>query len=162
MRTTLLIAGLAGLLVTAVLPAAAAGPGRDDIDAMNQKRTIAIGDNGRNREAESRWTRGYAGPWPSPYGYGYPTRGRDGHDQGYYGYPRPAWSYDGRGAYGRPAPLPEDVVRYRLRYQYFRDLRRWEFVNGYYRAYAKDRYGRDVRLIVDPYTGRVLDVRRRD
>jgi hypothetical protein len=161
MRTTLLIAGLAGLLATAAPPTAEAGPGRTDIDRMSRARTIPIGGDEDGRSAEHGWDQGYVSPWPFYPGYGYPARDRDRHGQGYYGYPWPVWPHYGYGPFGRFQPLPGSVIRYRLQRQYFHGFRHWKFVNGYYRVYAEDRYGRDVRLIVDPYTGRVLEAQRR-
>ncbi len=60
--------------------------------------------------------------------------------------------------------LSNNVIVNRLASQHFQNIsrRHWNLNNGYYRINAEDWRGRDVRLIVNAYNGRVVDVQRRD
>ena len=148
MRTFLMIAGLAGLLASSATAFAADGPGNSDRNAGDRNR-IVLADNDRSDE----WGRQNNLPWSNPQGpggYGYNSGWQD---SGRY---QPGWGY----GYQQHQPLPRQVIRARLQHQQFRDLSNWRFKDGYYRVNAEDRYGHDVRLTVDAYSGQIVKVRR--
>jgi len=58
--------------------------------------------------------------------------------------------------------LSHNDIRHRLVRQDFRNFSHWRLNNGVYRLNAEDRRGRDVRLVVNAYNGRIVDVQRRD
>lgn len=161
MRTFLMIAGLAALLASSSTAFAASGPGNSDRSGSDQNR-IVLADNDRsddwNRQDDQRWNNQ---PWNNPQGsggYGYGYGNGYGYNSGWQdsGRYQPNWGY----GHQQYQPLPRQVIRARLQHQQFRDLSNWRFKDGYYRVNAEDRYGHDVRLIVDAYTGRVVKVHR--
>jgi len=153
MRTTLLTATLAALIALGTLPATAAeGPGHDAPGA-NGPAGILVAD--------------YDGGWQDPNrapnqpDYGNPDWNRDWHNPDSYDRPSWGWPNNGYDQYQHRQPLPKWVIRHRLARQNFHDFSHWRFKNGYYRINAEDWRGRDVRLIVDAYNGRILEVQRR-
>ena len=156
MRTTLLTATFAALIALGTLPAAAAeGPGHDAPGA-NGPGDIMLAD--------------YDGSWQNPNGapyqpnYGNPDWNRDWHNPDSYNQPSWGWGNGGSGNGGynqHRQPLPERVIRRRIANQHFHDIGRLKLRNGYYRVNAENWRGQDVRLIVDAYNGRILDVERR-
>jgi hypothetical protein len=155
MRIFLTIAGLAGLLASTSAAMAADGPGNNDRNASNRNQIILIDDH-RSDDWGQRNDRPWFNP-QGPYGSGHnPAWNGPGYGQ----YPAPGWSNGGYGQWQRYQPLPTQVIRDRLRDQQFHDFNDWRFENGYYRVRAEDRYGRDVKLIVDAYNGRIVNVRR--
>jgi hypothetical protein len=173
MRTTLITATLAALIALGTLPAMAAeSPGHDAPGANGLGITLQVD---------------YDGSWQNPNGapsqpsYGNPDGNRDwqSSDQPNYGNPygnrnwqnpdsynQPSWGWGnggwGNGGYNQHRqPLPEWVIRHRIARQHFHDIGRLKLKNGYYRVNAEDWRGRDVRLIVDAYNGRILEVQRR-
>jgi hypothetical protein len=153
MRTTLISTALAGLIALGALPAAAAeGPGRD-IDRLQA--VIAVDyDNGWRIPSQP----GYYGPG------GYPNWNRDWHNPD--SYDRPSWGWGSNGWWNGGyhqyrQPLPEWVIRHRIQRQNYHDIGRLKLRDGSYRVNAENWRGQDVRLVVDAYTGRVLDVDRR-
>jgi hypothetical protein len=153
MRTFLMIAGLAGLLASTSAAFAADGPGNSGRVGSEQTRII-LADGYRSDDWGQRNDR----PWlipQGPYGSNPAWNG-----PGYNHYPAPGWSNGGYGQWQRYQPLPKQIIRDRLRYQQFHDFSDWRLKDGYYRVRAEDRYGRDVKLIVDAYNGRIVTVRR--
>jgi hypothetical protein len=57
--------------------------------------------------------------------------------------------------------LPPDAVAQQLRYQNFRRVGNFDRYGDIYRFDARDPRGRPVRVSVDAYSGRIIDVRRR-
>lgn len=156
MRTFLMIAGFAGLLASTSAAFAADGPGNSGRIGDDPNR-IVLADNDRSDD----WGQRNDMPWLNPqrpYGSDH-NPGWQG--QGYDRYPTPGWSNGGYG-YGnqRYQPLPKPIIRARLQHQQFHDFSDWRFKDGYYRVRAEDRYGRDVKLIVDAFNGRIVNVRR--
>jgi hypothetical protein len=45
--------------------------------------------------------------------------------------------------------------------QRFSNIKDIDFDDGVYKVYARDPYGREVKLLVDPYTGRIVRVKYR-
>ena len=58
----------------------------------------------------------------------------------------------------RGQPLPRHVVVFKLKQHHFYNVGEIKAKKGYYRIYAKDRWGRPVEVIMNPYTGRILRV----
>jgi hypothetical protein len=154
MRTTLISTALAGLIALGALPAAAAeGPGRDLTNPkLGAVITIDYGNDGRYSNQP-----GYYGPG------GYPNWNRDWHNPDSYDRPSWGWGNSGwwNGGYHNRQPLPEWMIRNRIQRQNYHDIGRLKLRDGFYRVNAENRRGQDVRLVVDAYTGRVLDVDRR-
>jgi hypothetical protein len=156
MRTTLLSASLAALIALGSLPALAAeGPGHDAPGATGLGITLQVD---------------YDGSWRNPNGapyqpnYGNPDGNRDWHDPDSYSQPSWGWGNGGwdNGGYNQHRqPLPEWAIRHRIASQHFRDIGRLKLKNGYYRVNAETWRGQDVRLIVDAYNGRIVEVQRR-
>lgn len=166
MRTTLLSTALAAFIALGALPAAATeGPGHDAPGAGGLGITFQVDYDG-----------GWQNPNGAPYqpNYGNPDRNRDWHNPD--SYDRPSWGW-GTGGWGNDSwgndgwgnggynqhrqPLPEWVIRHRIARQHFHDIGRLKLRNGYYRVNAENWRGQDVRLIVDAYNGRIVEVQRR-
>ncbi len=181
MRTTLLTTGLAALMIATSISAIAAGPGRGDHDPA-QGRIILVDDDDDDRDYRNRR---YGNPWPYIPPYGYPGYGNGGygnwwgHDNRWgYGWGNGNqwgwhnnhrnngwghgnnWGNDNNWGNNRRL-LPNHVVRAQLERQRFHDFSNWKYKDGYYKVYAEDRHGRDVKLVIDPYTGRIVDLKRR-
>ncbi len=154
MRTILLSTALAALIALGTLPAVAAeGPGHDAPGANGLGITLQVDYDGRWQD-------------PNQPDYGNPDWNRDWHDPDSYNQPSWGWGNNGWGnngydQYQYRQPLPKWVIRHKLARQNFHDFSHWRFKNGYYRINAEDWRGRDVRLIVDAYNGRILQVERR-
>lgn len=69
-------------------------------------------------------------------------------------------SYDQNDRNWNHAVLSRSDIRHQLVRQDFRHFSNWHLNNGVYRLSAEDGRGRDVRLMVNAYNGRILDVRR--
>ena len=64
--------------------------------------------------------------------------------------------------YGYHAPkLSKKKVVRRLKRQHFLHVKRIRFSHGFYKVWARDHYGRKVKLRVDPYSGRIVAWRYR-
>ncbi len=70
------------------------------------------------------------------------------HKYGYYKY-----------GYHAPKLSKHRLIRH-LKRQRFSRVKRVRFSHGYYHVWARDYYGRRVKLRVDPYTGRIVAWRR--
>ena len=168
MRTTLLTATFAALIALGTLPAAATeGPGHDAPGANGLGIILQV-------DYDGSWQNPNGAPYQPNYGnqdwnrdwhdpdqpnYGNPDWNRDWHNPDSYNQPSWGWGNGGYNQYRQP--LPEWVIRHKLARQNFHDFGHWRFKNGYYRINAEDWRGRDVRLIVDAYNGRILEVQRR-
>lgn len=166
MRTTLITATLAALIAIGTLPAAAAeGPGHEAPGSRGLSAVIVV-DFDNDGRYDNRWNDEprYDNRWNDEPRYGNPDWGRDWHNPDRYNQPNWGWGNGGwgnGGYYQHRQPLPEWVVRHRIARQHFHDIGRLKLKNGIYRVNAEDWRGRDVRLIVDAYNGRILDVERR-
>ena len=147
-RAGLLVAGLTGLIAASTLPAAAQdyyndGSRYDSEQPYNptydNQRNYDRGysDNSQNREWQDR---------SNDRTYEVPFLGLRFH------------SYDQD---RRHQVLSHNVIRHQLARQDYRRLSHWKLNDGVYRLNAEDRRGRDVRLVVNAYNGRILDVQRR-
>ena len=59
--------------------------------------------------------------------------------------------------YGYRAPkLSKYKLIHRLKRQRFSHVKRIHFSHGFYNVFARDQYGRRVKLKVNPYTGRIV------
>ena len=87
-------------------------------------------------------------------GYGYKDHGYKGH--GYKGYGYKGHGYGDHG-YHKPQISTTKLIK-RLKRQHFHRIKRIHFANGYYSVFARDYYGRKVKLRVDSQ-GRVVGVR---
>jgi hypothetical protein len=148
MRSFLMITGLAALLASSSAAFAADGPGNSGRIGADRNRIILANDD-RNES----WSHRSDLPWlngQNPYG-GYNRGWQDDHRYG-----APGWGW----GYQQHRPLPKQVIRDRLRDQRFHDFEDWQFRDGYYRVRAEDRYGRDVRLVINAFNGRIVAVRR--
>jgi hypothetical protein len=149
MRSFLMIAGLATLLASTSATLAADGPGNSGNIGTDRSRII-LADNDRYQS----WDRRGDLPWlngQNPYG-SYNRGWQDDHRNA-----APGWGW---GGYQQHRPLPRQVICDRLVDQRFHNFGDWRFKDGYYRLRAEDRHGHDVRLIVDPFSGRVISVQR--
>jgi hypothetical protein len=157
MRSTLMSAALAGLLALGALPAAAAeGPGRDIADPrVGATVTFHFGGDGGYQQPGYYGAGGYR-DWHNPDSYNRPNWGWGNN---------PSWGSGNNGwwngGYHNRQPLPEWTIRNRIHRQNFHDIGRLKMKDGVYRVNAENWRGQDVRLVVDAYTGRVLDVDRR-
>lgn len=155
MRTTLLTATLAALIAIGTLPAAAAeGPGHETPRASRPAATTVV-------EYDARWR--YDSDSQDGYHSGYDDRtpDRDWQNRPSNAFPWAGGPNNGYDQYQHRQPLPHWVIRQKLARQHFRDFDRWKLKNGQYRIDAENWRGHDVRLIVDAYNGRILDVQRR-
>jgi hypothetical protein len=166
MRSFLMIAGLAGLLASSAPAFAAGGPGHANPSSADRNPMLLAEDhhahgwnqwNGSNQwngwDRSSRWNDRDDRSWSDPW-----NRDGDGRDSRWrnpnHYRPDGAFSHDLRRI------LPQRVIHARLRDQRFHDLDDWQFRSGFYRVSAEDRYGRDVKLIVDAHDGRVVKIYR--
>jgi hypothetical protein len=151
MRSFLMVTGLAALLASTSTAFAVDGPGNSGSTDADRNRIILAND-GRNES----WDQHNDLPWlngQNPSG---------GHDRGWQNdnrFSAPGWGW-GWGGYQQHRPLPKQVIRDRLRDQRFHDFEDWQFRDGYYRVRAEDRYGHDVRLLINAFNGRILSIRR--
>lgn len=155
MRSFLMIAGLAGLLASTSAAFAAGGPGNSDRNPGQQNPIVLAHD-------QSEWGQQNDRPWLSPQGPYDSSRYPAWNGPGYDRYPSPGWNGGYGYGYGQYQyqPLPRPVIKLRLQRQQFHDFSDWRFKDGYYRVRAEDRYGRDVKLIVDAFNGRIVSIRR--
>lgn len=79
--------------------------------------------------------------------------GSHGYSQGYDDH----YGRDNRYRHNRHR-MDQRALRHRIEARGFRGPRNFVFVNGDYRVYARDRRDVEVILIVDAYTGAILDV----
>jgi hypothetical protein len=165
MRTFLMIAGLAGLLASSSAAFAAGGPGHVNPNGANpngaDRSQTVIADNDRannwdhanNWDRSNRWDHQDNRRWSNP-------RDRDqfNHNPGWQNpsHHRPGATFN----HEEHKLLPKRAIHARLLHQQFRDVGDWHFKNGFYRVSAEDRYGHDVKLIVNAYTGHVVKVHR--
>ncbi|HWA45800.1 MAG TPA: hypothetical protein VHA10_21450 [Hypericibacter adhaerens] len=154
MRSFLMIAGLAGLLASASPAFAAGGPGNSDRNPGQQNPIVLA-------HGESDWGQPNNQPWSNPNGGYNSNHNPGGYGSGWNGpganhNPGPGWN---NGQY-QHQPLPRPVIKARLQHQQFHDIGDWRFKNGYYRVRAEDRYGHDVKLIVNAYSGQIVSVNR--
>lgn len=156
MRTTLISATLAGLLALGALPAAAAeGPGREPTEGLKAVITVDYDNGWRNPSQPGVYGPDWNRDWHDPQSYDQPSWGWGNNGYGNNGYGNNGWWNQHR------QPLPEWVIRNRIQRQNFHDIGRLKLRDGYYRVNAENWRGQDVRLIVDAYNGRVVDVDRR-
>jgi len=149
MRSFLMIAGLAALLASTSAAFAVDGPGNNGGTGADRNRIILANDD-RNES----WGQQNDLPWhtgQSPNG-GYNHDWQDDHR-----YAEPGWGWRG---YQQHRPLPKQVIRDRLHDQRFHNFENWQYRDGYYRVRAEDRYGHDVRLVINAFNGRILSIRR--
>ena len=113
----------------------------------------------------------YSNWYGNNQGYGYKRRnyGREGDRPGYhrdnrlglskFGFGLRNYGYQkfGYNNFGYRAPkLSKYKLIHRLRRQNFSHVKRIHFSHGFYNVFARDRYGRRVKLKVNPYTGRIV------
>jgi hypothetical protein len=144
MRSFLMITGLAALLASTSAAFAVDGPGNSGSADADRNRIILANDD-RNES----WGQHNNLPWLNGQNRGWQN---DDRRSGAH------WGWDG--GYQQHRPLPKQVIRDRLRDQRFHDFEDWRFRDGYYRVRAEDRYGHDVRLVINAFNGRILSIRR--
>jgi hypothetical protein len=166
MKSFLLIACTAALLASAALPAAAESGRLDEHDRPIGSQPYYGNDN------DSQWNWQYGQPKPRPYpAYGHACGWNAGWSGGGWG---GGWNGGGGGSsyhqpnggwnngYYRSRPqLPTRAVAYCVQQQRFSNIKDIDFDDGFYKVYARDPYGRKVKLLVDPYTGRIVRVKYR-
>ncbi|MFQ5784587.1 MAG: hypothetical protein ACE5H8_07155 [Alphaproteobacteria bacterium] len=70
-----------------------------------------------------------------------------------YAYGEPYRCY--RDSYG-PPPLPKRKIVRKLRRRHHLHVRKIRYVRGIYKVRARNEYGERLKLVVDPYSGRIL------
>ena len=92
--------------------------------------------------------------------YGRPGYHRDnrlGRPKFGFGLPRYRYQKYGYNNYRYHAPkLSKYKLIHRLKRQRISRIKRINFSHGFYNVFARDHYGRRVKLKVDPYTGRIV------
>lgn len=142
LRAGLIAAGLAGLIAASTLPAAAqdyynGGSRYNDQQPWNPDYHRDNGYSSQNREWQDR---------DNGQTFDVPFLGLRFH------------TYDQSRNHH---VLSHNVIRHRLARQDYQNFSHWKLNNGFYRLRAEDRRGRDVRLVVNAYNGRIVDVQRR-
>jgi hypothetical protein len=165
MKSLLLIACTAALLASAALPAAAES-GRLDAHDRPIGSQPYYGDDNDN---QGNWQ--YGQPKPRPYPtYGNACGWNAGWNGGWGGGSNGGWGGSGyhqpkggwNNGYYRPRPqLPTRAIAYCVQQQRFSSIKDIDFDDGFYKVYARDPHGRKVKLLVDPYTGRIVRVKYR-
>jgi Peptidase propeptide and YPEB domain len=175
MKSFLLIACTAGLLASTALPASAAGPGDHDRSGGSQPLYVRDNDNDWNRQngqlrplpypaygptygnvCGGGGNGGWGGGWNGGNG-GWNNGGNGGWGSSYH-QPNNGWS---NGYYRPRRQLPTQAIAYCVQQQRFSKIKDIDFDDGFYKVYARDPYGRKVKLIVDPYTARIVRVKYR-
>ncbi len=161
MRTFTLIAAAAAVVFGLATAPAMADSYSFSYSTGSYKTPKHYGGSGYNQGYKYGYNRGYR--YKKPYfGRYYDRRGyrrdnriglpRFGFGLRNYGYQR--YGYNN---YGYHAPkLSKIKLIHRLRRQNFSHVKRIHFSRGFYNVFARDRYGRRVKLKVNPYTGRIV------
>ena len=161
MRTFTLIAAAAAVAFGLSTAPALADSFSLSYSTTSHKTPKHYGGSGYNQGYKYGYNRGYR--YKKPYfGRYYDRRGyrrdnriglpRFGFGRQNYGYQR--YGYNN---YGYHAPkLSKIKLIHRLRRQHFSHVKRIHFSYGFYNVFARDRYGRRVKLKVNPYTGRIV------
>lgn len=153
-RSGLLVAGLAGiagLIAVSTLPAAAQDYYNGGSRYSSEQPYNPNYDNQRN------YDRGYSD-------YSQNREWQDRSNERTFDVPMLGLRFHTYDQDQRRQVLSNNVIVNRLASQHFQNIsrRHWNLNNGYYHINAEDWRGRDVRLIVSAYSGRVVDVQRRD
>jgi hypothetical protein len=160
MRSFLMIAGLPGLLASSAPAFAAGGPGHANPSGTDRNPALLAENhrpNGWNRandwDRSSGWNHRNSEPWSQSRDHGGLNHDRRWQNPNLH-------RHDGAFNHGSRERLPKQVIHARLRDQRFHNLSDWHFKNGFYRVSAEDRYGHDVKLIVNAHDGRIVKVYR--
>jgi Peptidase propeptide and YPEB domain len=163
MKSFLLIAGTVALLASAALPASA---GQDDRYRPNSAQPLYVYDD----DDQGDWQYGKLRPQPYPafgsacgWNRGWSgNSGWGGNGNGWGGpsYHKPDGGW-GNGYYRPRQPLPSHAIAYCVQQQRFSHIKDIDFDDGFYKVYARDAYGRKVKLLVDPYSARIVGVKYR-
>ena len=154
MRTFTLIAAAAAVVFGLATAPAMADSFSFSYSTVSHKTPKHYGGSGYNH--------GYKYGYQKPHiGRYYERRGNYRHDRfarPRFGFGRRNYGYTNYG-YHAPKLSKRKLVR-RLRRQNFSRVKAIHFSRGFYSVFARDHYGRKVKLRVDPYTGRVVAWRR--
>ncbi len=154
MRTFTLIAAAAAIALGLATAPAMAGSFSFSYSTGSHKTPKHYRGSGYNHGYKYGYKYGYQKPYIGRY---YDRRGNYRHDR----FARPRFGF-GRHNYGytnygyRAPKLSKHKLLRRLRRQNFSRVKSIHFSRGFYSVFARDRYGRKVKLRVDPYTGRVV------
>ena len=174
MRTFTLIAAAAAVAFGLSTAPAMADSFSLSYSTISHKTPKQYGGSGYNQGHNQGYKYGNSHGNNRSYGYTRRNYSREGNRPGYHGDNRLGLSKFGFGLqrfkyqpygyanYGYHAPkLSKKKVIRRLKRQHSLRVKRIRFSHGFYNVFARDHYGRKVKLKVNTYTGRIVTWRYR-
>ena len=166
MRTFTLIAAAAAVAFGLSTAPAKADSFSFSFSTTSHKSPIHYRGSGYNQGNKYGYNRGYR--YKKPY-FGRHYDRRSYRRDNRYGLPKFGFGLQnyryqryGNNNYGYHAPkLSKNKVIRRLKQQHSLRVKRIRFSQGFYNVFARDHYGRKVKLKVNPYTGRIVAWRYR-